>query len=456
MRRHGRPRARRALAALLLTGSLWACDFLDPITADPNAVPDAALDQLFTGIQVNTWFFGEGQISRLAALWTQQMTGTDRQFTALDAYIFNEQDTDTEFQAIYTGGGLVDLKAAKALAEEQGRNAYLGILKIHEAYLFGMAASLWGDIPYSEAADPAIETPALDDQARVYAAVQDLLSEAIGDLGRSGGPGAADLSFGGDPAAWRAVARTLKARFHMHWAESDPSRYGQAITEARQGILDAAGNWEAVHGAAAFENNVWHQFARDRSGYISAGDHLLPMMRERGDPRIAAFFTEVPGGGYLAPFESGASPASQISETGRAAPDADFPLATCAENAYILAEAHHMSGDEAGAVSAARAALACQEAYYGVDLSAVREATGAFSGEALLDAILEQKYVAQFLNIDVWNDYKRTCMPELEPRPGGVPGRFFYGLTERQTNPGNIPEPAQQPERNDNDPSGCG
>ena len=42
MRRHGRPRARRALAALFLTGSLWACDFLDPITADPNAVPDAA------------------------------------------------------------------------------------------------------------------------------------------------------------------------------------------------------------------------------------------------------------------------------------------------------------------------------------------------------------------------------------------------------------------------------
>ena len=105
MRRRGRPRARRVLAVLLLTGSPWACDFLDPITADPNAVPEAALDQLFTGIQVNTWFFGEGQISRLAALWTQQMTGTDRQFTALDAYIFNEQDTDTEFQGHLHGRG---------------------------------------------------------------------------------------------------------------------------------------------------------------------------------------------------------------------------------------------------------------------------------------------------------------------------------------------------------------
>ncbi len=447
---------RRVLAGALLAGALGACDFVEPVTLDPNAVPDAALDQLFTGIQVNTWFFGEGQISRLTALWTQQMTGTDRQFTALDAYIFNEQDTDGEFQSIYTGGGLVDLKAARALAEEQGRGDYGAVLKIHGAYLFGMAASFWGDIPYSEAADPAIEKPALDTQATVYAAAQDLLSEAIGGLGDGNGPGGADFNFAGDAAAWRAVARTLKARLHMHWAETDPSRYALAIAEAQQGIQATAGNWEAVHGTAAFENNVWHQFARDRSGYISSGDHLLPIMREGGDPRIGAYFHEVADGGYLAPFESGASTASQISETGRAAPDANFPLVTCAENGYILAEAHYMSGSEADARSGAQAALACQEDYFGVDLSGVKSTIGGLAGQALLDAIMEQKYIAQFLNFDVWNDYKRTCLPDLEPRSGGVPGRFFYGLTERQTNPDNIPEPAQQRDRNDNDPSGCG
>ena len=455
MRKQRYIQVRRVLAAALLAGSLGACEFVDPITVDPNAVPEAALDQLFTGIQVNTWFFGEGQISRLAALWTQQMTGTDRQFTALDAYIFNEQDTDGEFQAIYTGGGLVDLKEAKAVAAEQGRSAYGAVLKIHEAYLFGMAASLWGDIPYSEAANPEIEKPVLDDQAAVYAAVQSLLSEAIGELGGGDGPGGADLSFGGDAAAWTAAAHTLKARFHMHWAESDNSRYAQAIAEAQQGIRSAAGNWEAVHGSASFENNVWHQFVRDRSGYISSGDHLLPLMREAADPRLSAYFTEVEEGGYLAPFESGASAASQISETGRAAPDANFPLVTCAENAFILAEAHFMTGSEGEAQSAAQSALACQEASYGVDLSGVKAAIGGLSGQALLEGIMDQKYIAQFLNMDVWNDYKRTCLPAIDPRAGGVPGRFFYGLTERQTNPDNIPEPAQQPDRNDNDPAGC-
>ncbi|MDE0395794.1 MAG: SusD/RagB family nutrient-binding outer membrane lipoprotein [Gammaproteobacteria bacterium] len=455
MQRKRSMQVRRVLAAALLAGSLGACEFVDPITVDPNAVPEAALDQLFTGVQVNTWFFGEGQISRLAALWTQQMTGTDRQFTALDTYIFNEQDADSEFEAIYTGGGLVDLKEAKALAAEQGRSAYGAVLKIHEAYLFGMAASLWGDIPYSEAANPEIEKPVLDDQAAVYAAVQSLLSEAIGELGGGGGPGGADLSFGGDAAAWMAAAHTLKARFHLHWAESDNSRYAQAIAEAQQGIQNAAGNWQAVHSSAAFENNVWHQFVRDRSGYISSGDHLLPLMRETADPRLSAYFTEVEGGGYLAPFESGASAASQISETGRGAPDANFPLVTCAENGYILAEAHYMTASEADARTAAQSALACQEAYYGVDLSGAKAAISGLAGEALLEAIMNQKYIAQFLNMDVWNDYKRTCLPAFEPRAGGVPGRLFYGLTERQTNPDNIPEPAQQPDRNDNDPASC-
>ncbi len=450
-------RVGRALGAALLVAAVGACDFIDPITTDPNAVPEATTDQLFTGVQVNTWFFGEGQISRLSSLWTQQMTGTDRQFTSLDVYIFNEQDTDGEFQALYTGGGLIDLQEAIALAEEGGRRAYAGILKIHEAYLFGMGASLWGDIPYSEAANAEITTPALDDQATVYSTVQSLLDEAISDLAGGSGPGAVDQSFGGDVTAWTAVAHTLKARFHMHWAETDGSRYNQALSEAQSGIKSVSHNWEAVHSTSATENNAWYQFTRDRSGYISSGDFLLPLMRDSDDPRIDSYFTQA-GGAYIAPFEAGAADASQLSETGRGAPGANFPIATCAENYFIIAEASYQTGNEGGARDAAKSALACQEAYYGVDLTAFKDDFDGVSGAALLEMIMEQKYTALFLNPETWNDYKRTCLPDFAPRDAqGVPGRFYYGLSERQTNP-NVPEPAQQGARagrNDNDPNPC-
>ncbi len=461
-------RVSRALGAVLLMGSLGACEFIEPITVDPNAVPEATVDQLFTGIQVNTWFFAEGQISRLSSLWTQQMTGTDRQFTALDNYIFNEQDTDGEFQALYTGGGLIDLKQAIAQAEEANRRSYAGILKIHEAFLFGMGASLWGAIPYSQAASSEVERPARDDQAEVYSTVQALLDDAISDLGAGGaGPGSVDMAFGGSTARWTAVAHTLKARFHMHWAESEGSgRYQSAITEAQSGVKDVGGNWYAVHSTAATENNAWYQFLRDRAGYISSGDYLLPLLRDSGDPRLEVYFSPVADGTYKAPSESVCPNCSQMNEAGYGAPDAPFPMATCAENYFILAEAYQKTGSDANAKTAAKNALACQEAAHGVNLTAFKNAIDAASGTALFEEIMEQKYRALFLSPEVWNDYKRACIPDLTPRGSAseIPARFFYGLSERQTNPDNIPEPSAQAGfgghgyrsgANANDPNAC-
>jgi hypothetical protein len=447
---HTQRARRRSAGWLLLAVSLGACDFISPLDTNPNAVPVASVDQLFTGIQVNTFFFSEGQLSRIASIWTQQMAGTDRQFAIIDTYRLNEEDADGEFSAVYTGGGLVDIRQAIAQAEDADRRVYAGILKVHEAYLVGMAASAFGAIPYSEAVNADIENPALDTQASVYTAVQALLDEAIADL-RSGagtGPGAVDLNFGGSAAAWEAVAHTLKARFHMHWAEVDGnSRYAAALAAAGDGISSAAGAWRTVHSTASTENNLWYQFMRDRSGYISAGDYLVPLMVAHADPRLPFYFGAASGGGYVARD-------SELSDTGYGAPGFGFPIVSCAENYFIVAEAQYRLGDEPAAIAAVEDALACQEDQWGVDLSARAAVIGALTGDALFDAIMDQKYIAMFLNMEVWNDYKRTCRPAITERAGGMPARLFYGQQERQAN-ANIPVPAQQPSRNANDPNGC-
>jgi hypothetical protein len=145
---------RRVIGALVIAASVGACnDFISPTDVNPNSVPEAQLSQLFTGIQVSTYFFSEAQLSRLSAIWTQQMSGTDRQFASLDNYLqLTEETADDDFNLLYTGGGLIDLKQAIAAAEDAGRQSYAGILKIYQAYLFGMGASIYGDLPYSEAA----------------------------------------------------------------------------------------------------------------------------------------------------------------------------------------------------------------------------------------------------------------------------------------------------------------
>lgn len=445
---------RRATGVMLVTLTLGACDFISPVDSNPNAVPEATVDQLFTGAQVVSYFLSHGGLSRIASIWTQQMAGTDRQFATFDNYVITDADFEDEFSALYTQGGLVDIRNAIAQAEAAGRSSYAGILKIHEAYLVGLIASFYGDIPYSEAVNPDIEAPALDDQAAVYAAVQALLDEAIADLAAGGiGPGAVDLNFAGDVAAWTAVANTLKARFHLHWAEvNGATAYAAAAAAAAAGVSTNAGNWESKFGTAQTESNLWTQFLVDRSGYVSSGDYLVPLLVANADPRISIYFDEASPGVYTARV-------SNLAEDGYGAADYNLPIVSCAENFFILAEAHLMDGspDEAAARAAARSAAACQEAEHGLAADDLGSATGfAGTGAALLDEILEQKYIALFLNPEVYNDYKRTCQPAITERPSGMPGRLFYASQERQSNP-NVPQTGTDPndKYNDNDPSPC-
>jgi hypothetical protein len=480
----------RALPAALLAGSLAGCsDFIAGASDNPNLVGDAAAAQLFTSVQVNTFFFNEGQVARITAMWLNQVAGTDRQFSTIDQYVIDEEDADTEMAALYGAGGLQDIRLARSKAEAAGYSHLSAILKIHEAFLFGMGASIWGDLPYSGAGNPG--TPAaLDAQESVYAAVQILLDQAIVALGGSASANekavltARDMNFGGDPAAWRAVAHTLKARFHLHWVEAREAGSAAAATAcggdcltralaaAQNGIASAAGSWDGVHTSTSTENNLWYQFNLDRSGYISAGELGVSLLRERGDPRLALFYQPRAGGTFAGsrPGTYEGDPGSSASQLntqpgGYAEAAADLPIASCAENRLILAEVHHRLGNPALAGQNLREGVRCHVAQVG--LASGDAAVDAVlpsplpSGDGLLREIMRQKYVALFLNMEAFNDYKRNCLADVEAIKAGtsvagkvIPGRLYYGQTERQTNP-NIPPPESQPARNRNDPAPC-
>ncbi len=461
----------RTLALAALAGTLGACDFVKSTTVNPNAVPNASVDQLFVSNQANVFFFAENQISRMVAMWTQQMAGTDRQFSLLDTYVLQETDADGEFSSVYTGGGLVDLRKAEKTAEANGWKTYDGILKIYESYLVGNAASFWGDIPYSTALDPS-KPATLDKQEAVYAAVQARLDTAIAELTAGGGlsPGGNDMVFGGNKAKWIAVAHSLKARFYLHWVKAEklgPQAAAQtacggdciakAISEAGQGVSDPSGNWVTIHTTAQTETNVWYQFMNDRSGYISAGAFLDSTLVARKDPRLTIYYSPNGDGNFIGshPGENNqnTSALSTVAPSGFGLPEHSSTIIGCAETQFISAEANYYAGNVAAAQAGLAAGVACQNKLYGITIPVTDPST--LSGSALLQEIMTQKYIAQFLNEDVWQDYKRTCLPALQTFENkAIPRRLFYGIGERQTNP-NIPPPAQQPARNTNDPPGC-
>lgn len=445
----------RTAAALCFGGLLAGCsNFLDAerAKADPNLPSAATRDQLFVGAQANMFGQQEGPLAMIVCQWMQQCSGINGRFVEQqDSYSVNAGTFDGPFQEVYSAGGLLSLRTVQASASAGGDKVYEGIAQVLEALLIGTTASIWGNIPYSEAVgtDP---TPAFDGQMQVYAALQTLLDQAITNINGAGaGPGAVDLFHGGAKTPWVQAANTLKARFYLHTAEvAGAAAYTAARAAALQGISAPANDLLTAHTGVTSERNMWTQF-QNTSGFgldLVAGKRLVDIMKAQNDPRLPEYFGLNENGGYGGfDVTTKTTPGAEISPLAgslRHRDDFRQPIVTWEENQLILAETNfRLSG-----------ALAAQPF-----LNAVRTARGKGFVLASLQTIMEEKYIALFQNIEVWNDWKRTCIPALTAAFGEttIPGRLYYGQTEEQTNDNTPPSSDQNlfTVRNPNDPAGC-
>lgn len=454
-----------ALVSLgLVLGTAGCNTFLtgEKLSNNPNSPTQASRQQLFVAVQAGQFGQQESTVPLTVCMWMQQCTGVGGRFVEqYGEYNVTEFSFNFDFNSVFTGGGLLDIRQIEQSAQADGDSVFLGIAKVWEAFVMGTAADYWGNIPYNEAAGTST-TPALDPQLQVYDSVQSKLSQAIAELtGPGAGPGAADLVYGGAATLWIAAAHTLKARFYLHTAEASASPatvYAKVITEASQGISSSANDFRTFHTSATSERNIWYQFALTTFGQdVVAGKFLVDTMVARNDPRLPEYFGKNKLGGYGGDDVNTAQPANTVSPlTGtRNSPTFPQPLVTWYENQLILAEARFQTGDTATArtlLNAVRARV------YGAP-----NPTPAANGTPLFQAIMMEKYIALFQNEESWNDYRRTCIPKIKPFPtvefnNRVPGRLFYGSSERNVNT-NIPTPSDQLAangfRNPNDPSPC-
>ncbi|HEY4733120.1 MAG TPA: SusD/RagB family nutrient-binding outer membrane lipoprotein [Gemmatimonadaceae bacterium] len=441
-------------AAAFCAGSLivGCSNFLDSpgAKADPNLPTGATNDQLFVGAQANIFAQQEGPLAMIACQWMQQCSGVNGRFVEQqDSYSVNAGTFDVPFQEVYSAGGLVALRTVQASSDAAGDKVYEGVAQVLEALLVGTTASIWGDIPYSEAVG-SNPTPPFDGQLAVYASLQTLLDKAITNLQGAGpGPGAVDLFYAGDKAKWIRAANTLKARFYMHTAEvAGAPAYTAARTAALLGINSPNNDLRSAHATATSERNMWPQFQNTSFGPdLVAGNRLVEMMKAQNDPRLPEYFGVAINGNYGGfDVTTGTTPGDAISPLDGSRNSDTFrqPILTWEENQLILAETNFkLSG------------IAAAQPY----LDAVRTGRGKSIVPATLQNIMEEKYIAMFQNIEAWNDWKRTCFPVLKPALGKtvIPGRLYYGQTEEQTNPNTPPSSAQNlfTVRNPNDPNPC-
>jgi len=464
----------------LAVGTASCNDFLQGpgLTENPNSATAGTPQQQLIAVQANAATLFEGQLARSAAIYTQQIIGSNnQQLQWATQYQQSESDIPAFMGRFYTGAGLVGLRNIQAYGEANDQ-LLLGIAKVWEGFFFGTATSIWGDLPYSEAVDPSVLTPVLDPQSDIYAAVQTRLSEGITALQAASTTGTceiSDLIYCSASATtralqisrWIAAAHTMKARFHLHLVERNGNaEYTAALAEAALGINEAPtsaaqaihgqapGDFRTFHGSTLDQDaNIWYEFLNSRQDLV-AGDAMIQILKTRADPRLQQYFNANASAQYTGHSVNntvvGVAPASTINTAVRRAPNFRQPLVTWAENQLIQAEANFVLNGE----PAARPFV-----------NAVRTAVGlAVLPTVTFQDVMLEKYIAMFQNVDVWSDFKRTCIPTLAKFGAAteVPGRLPYSSTERSANP-NIPLPSAYPAgttgvaplRNWNDPNAC-
>ncbi len=446
------------LAVLSLAGLMINCgdDWLTgkDLDTDPNRATEVPSDNLLVGIQMNGYGIME-DLTFFESTWMQQMCGVDQHYAGYDVFDISELLFGTRWGDIYMGGGLQDIRELKRRASEDGRWVKVGIAKMWEALLISTAADLWGDVPYSEAGyahgpdgiagnDDDIEQPKYDAQSEVHAAVLDLLDSAIENFNTGetdpSFDGSFDFTYGGNVTKWIAAAHTLKARILLNWAEVKSGNYALALAEAADGITSEANNWKTQHSDVSGEENLWWQFEAYRYGYVKAGNYLVELLKTDKDPRLEIYFGLDDAGGYSG-SKSGEEygGASFLNEETFGSRGWDWDLVSAAEDQFIIAECQYAAGDEAAALAALDAAQTGLEARWSLEADTLLRHADS-TGVGVLEAVMMEKYKAQFVRPQVWSDWRRTAFPIFDYvyKDRQIPRRYLYPDDELNTNRVNV------------------
>ena len=253
---------------LLLTGSCKK--YVEGYEKDPNGLLDTNDKQLFQGILLENQFFQKDDGLRIAMIWLNQATGSDRQMITFNNWNnINNSQFNNPWGEVYTVVGQTKLLEEKCT--EVNNIKLRGVAKLMRAWAGGTAASLWGDVPFSEAGQPdVIKNPKYDQMSQVFSQVQSLLDDAITDLTSGVGEiyGEKDLYFSGSAGSWVKIAHGLKARFYLHAGD-----YTSAKAEAAMGPTTTEDDLYAQYdGENAGKWNPTFQFYLNRDGYLSAQD----------------------------------------------------------------------------------------------------------------------------------------------------------------------------------------
>jgi hypothetical protein len=466
-----------AIAVLILIATALtpgACDagFLSDARENPNSPQEAPVEMQLPGL-IGEFSFGvvSGWPTILSARFTQQTSSNGSPYYYnLDRYQLGQPwfTWDDPWTRSYTD----IMKNARRIieqAQEEEAPHYAGIARLIYVWSLSYVTDGWGDVPLREAFEPTNTTPAYDPQEEVYGEIFSQLDEAIAELEEDHplSPGSDDLLYEGNMDKWVKAAYTLKARLLMRLTEAPghdaADQAQQALQALQNGFQSSADDAEFQHVDEQGSRNPWYRVRDELDHHQMAAQHI-DLLKSLDDPRLSV--QAEPADAYLPEqeayigHESGTEGlgVDSVSTIGLAytAPDAPGRWITYAEAKFIGAEAHQILGDLETADEAYREGIRVNMRKYGIasdEIDAYLDTRPSLteSGNPLRD-IITQKYIANFLTAEPWNDWRRTGYPELEPAEqaaiDGIPVRYAWPASELSNNMDNIEASGLPTDRN--------
>lgn len=179
----------------------------------------------------------------------------------------------------------------------------LAIIEILNVYTYALLVETFGDVPYTESLDINNLLPKYDDGLTIYKDLITRLTKAINSLNTSlGSYGSADNIYKGDVSKWKKFAASLKLRMGILLSDVDNATAKTTVEEAvATGVFSSnADNADFTYYSADPNTNPIHDnlVLSGRKDFVAAKT-IIDMMNKLTDPRIAAYFEEVLGGGYV-------------------------------------------------------------------------------------------------------------------------------------------------------------
>jgi len=353
---------------------------------------------------------------------------------------------DGDWNAFYVVG-LNNLRILNDKATASGKSNYAAIAKILSAYTLGTATDLWGYVPYSEAFQGNENfTPAYDNQEAIYGDVQSLLEDALSDITAASpiSPGGDDYFYNGDMEKWKRLAYTLQARYYMHLTKAPGYTASEQADKALQALANGMQSNDDDLKFVYEGINTWGQ-SFDPVSTAVLSSTFVEKLKATSDPRLSYLVKPATGTGEY----NGRTVGTPVGSLDEYSYPSDWVAGTAAANyivtyseaLFLKAEATFIKSGAAAASPIYIEAIKSHFSKLGFDINSA-EVTNYINARQLTDAnamqlIMEEKSVANFLNIENFTDWRRTGYPAITKVIGAlsdIPRRILYPQSEILSN----------------------